>query len=167
MRSCARSNPLYERIACETLDYVRREMTAPTGGFYSAQDADSEGVEGKYYVWTPDEIKAVLGADDARLFCNYYGVTPEGNFEGQNILFLSSGADDGFSEEEVDRVRTVLSPNALGSARAAHKAGDRHESHRRAGTVLCCSHSLKPPVNWVVPQTFKRPLRMASSYSVP
>ena len=106
-------NPLYERIACETLDYVRREMTAPTGGFYSAQDADSEGVEGKYYVWTPDEIKAVLGADDARLFCTYYSVTPEGNFEGQNILFLSSGADDGFSEEEVDRVRTVLSPMLL------------------------------------------------------
>ena len=106
-------NPLYERIACETLDYVRREMTAPTGGFYSAQDADSEGVEGKYYVWTPDEIEAVLGADDARLFCNYYSVTPEGNFEGKNILFLSSGADDGFSEEEVDRVRTVLSPKLL------------------------------------------------------
>ena len=106
-------NPLYERIACETLDYVRREMTAPTGGFYSAQDADSEGVEGKYYVWTPDEIKAVLGADDARLFCKYYSVTPEGNFEGKNILFLSSGADDGFSEEEVDRVRTVLSPKLL------------------------------------------------------
>ncbi len=106
-------NPLYERIACETLDYVRREMTAPTGGFYSAQDADSEGVEGKYYVWTPDEIKAVLGADDARLFCTYYSVTPEGNFEGQNILFLSSGADDGFSEEEVARERTVLSPKLL------------------------------------------------------
>ena len=106
-------NPLYERIACETLDYVRREMTAPTGGFYSAQDADSEGVEGKYYVWTPDEIEAVLGADDARLFCTYYSVTSEGNFEGQNILFLSSGADDGFSEEEVDRVRTVLSPKLL------------------------------------------------------
>ncbi len=106
-------NPLYERVACETLDYVRREMTAPTGGFYSAQDADSEGVEGKYYVWTPDEIEAVLGADDARLFCNYYSVTPEGNFEGKNILFLSSGADDGFSEEEVARVRTVLSPKLL------------------------------------------------------
>ncbi len=106
-------NPLYQRVACETLDYVRREMTAPTGGFYSAQDADSEGVEGKYYVWTPDEIEAVLGADDARLFCNYYSVTSEGNFEGQNILFLSSGADDGFREEEIARVRTVLSPKLL------------------------------------------------------
>ena len=140
-------NPLYERVACETLDYVRREMTAPTGGFYSAQDADSEGVEGKYYVWTPDEIEAVLGADDVRLFCNYYGVTPEGNFEGQNILFLSSGADDGFSEEEVDRVRTVLSPNALGSARAAHKAGDRHESHRRLErSYVAVIHSSRPSI---------------------
>ena len=61
-------NPLYQRVACETLDYVRREMTASFGGFYSAQDADSEGVEGKYYVWTPDEIEAVLGVEDARLF---------------------------------------------------------------------------------------------------
>ena len=80
-------NPLYERIACETLDYVRREMTAPTGGFYSAQDADSEGVEGKYYVWTPDEIEAVLGADDARLFCTYYSVTPEGTSRARTSCF--------------------------------------------------------------------------------
>jgi len=106
-------NPLYERIACETLDYVRREMTDPAGGFYSAQDADSEGEEGKYYVWAPDEIGAVLGADDARLFCSYYGVTPEGNFEGKNILFLGSGAEAGLSEAEISRVRTVLNLQLL------------------------------------------------------
>ncbi len=111
-------NPLYERIACETLDYVRREMTDPAGGFYSAQDADSEGEEGKYYVWTPDEIEAVLGADDAQLFCSYYGVTPEGNFEGKNILFLGSGAEAGLSEAEIARVRTVLNPQLL-EARAS------------------------------------------------
>ena len=106
-------NPLYERVACETLDYVRREMTAPAGGFYSAQDADSEGEEGKFYVWTPDEIEAVLGADDARLFCAHYGVTPGGNFEGKNILFLGSGAEAGLSEQEVSRVHTVLNPLLL------------------------------------------------------
>jgi uncharacterized protein YyaL (SSP411 family) len=76
----------YSRIVVETLDYVRREMTDPAGAFYSAQDADSEGVEGKYFVWTPDEMKAVLGADDAAVVMDYYGVTDQGNFEGQNIL---------------------------------------------------------------------------------
>ncbi len=106
-------NPLYERIACETLDYVRREMTDAEGGFYSAQDADSEGEEGKFYVWTPAEIEGVVGADDARLFNSYYGVTPDGNFEGNNILFLSEGAEAGLSEEEIVRVRTDISPNLL------------------------------------------------------
>ena len=106
-------NPLYERIACETLDYVRREMTDPAGGFYSAQDADSEGEEGKYYVWTPAEIEAVLGADDAQLLSNYYGVTPEGNFEGKNILFLSPGSEADHSAEAIDRIRNVLNPNLL------------------------------------------------------
>lgn len=112
---------LYERIACETLDYVRREMTDEAGGFYSAQDADSEGEEGKYYVWTPDEIATILGADDAGLFCDYYGVTADGNFEGKNILFLSPGAETGLSEAEVTRVRTALNPQLL-AARAQRVA---------------------------------------------
>ena len=108
-------NPLYRRVACETLDYVRREMTAPEGGFYSAQDADSEGEEGKFYVWTPDEIGDALQADDARLFCDYYGVTPDGNFEGKNILFLGGGAEADLGEEDVHRVRAVLNPQLLKS----------------------------------------------------
>ncbi len=78
--------PLYRRIVEETLDYVLREMTDSSGGFYSAQDADSEGVEGKFFVWTPDEIRAVLGDADSEVFSSYYGVTPNGNFEGENIL---------------------------------------------------------------------------------
>ena len=77
---------LYRRICEETLDYVLREMTDPLGGFYSAQDADSEGVEGKFFVWTPDEIDGVLGAEDGPVFRGYYGVTARGNFEGSNIL---------------------------------------------------------------------------------
>jgi len=76
----------YRRVVEETLDYVTREMTSPEGGFYAAQDADSEGVEGKYFVWTPREIAAVVGTDDAPLVCAYYGVTEQGNFEGENIL---------------------------------------------------------------------------------
>ena len=79
------ANPLYRRITEETLDYVLREMTDPAGGFYSAQDADSEGVEGKFFVWSPDELRPLLG-DDADLIMGYYGVTERGNFEGANIL---------------------------------------------------------------------------------
>jgi uncharacterized protein YyaL (SSP411 family) len=76
----------YRRVGEETLDYVAREMTAPEGGFYSSQDADSEGQEGKFYTWTPAEIEAVLGPAVARAVMAYYGVTPEGNFEGRSIL---------------------------------------------------------------------------------
>ena len=68
------------------LDYVLREMTSPEGGFYSATDADSEGEEGKFFVWTPDEIEAALGdAEAARRFCAYYDITPRGNWEGHSI----------------------------------------------------------------------------------
>ncbi len=71
----------YRRIATEVLDYILREMTSPEGGFYSATDADSEGVEGKFFVWTPEEIRAVLPSDaDARLFCAYYDITAAGNW---------------------------------------------------------------------------------------
>src|SRR6185295_8630808 len=67
------------------LDYVLREMTHPGGGFYSSQDADSEGHEGKFFVWTHDEITKLLGAEEARLFSAYYDITAAGNFEGSNI----------------------------------------------------------------------------------
>ena len=78
----------YRRIATETLDYVRREMTDAGGGFYSTQDADSEGEEGKFFVWTPAEVEALLGPEDARLFNRYFDVSPFGNFEGQSILHV-------------------------------------------------------------------------------
>ncbi|GIW11249.1 MAG: thioredoxin domain-containing protein [Dehalococcoidia bacterium] len=76
----------FRRVAEETLDYVLREMAAPGGGFCSSQDADSEGEEGKYYLWTLGEILDLLGPEDGRLFAAFYGVTAEGNFEGKNIL---------------------------------------------------------------------------------
>ncbi|MEJ7848519.1 MAG: thioredoxin domain-containing protein [Pyrinomonadaceae bacterium] len=75
----------YKRIAVETLEYVKREMLDASGGFYSTQDADSEGVEGKFFVWTPAEIEAVIGEDDAKIFNFYYDVSEEGNFEEKNI----------------------------------------------------------------------------------
>jgi len=76
----------YRRIAVETLEYVKREMLDAQGGFYTAQDADSEGVEGKFFVWTPEEISAILSAEDARIFNFYFDVTEHGNFEEKNIL---------------------------------------------------------------------------------
>jgi uncharacterized protein len=83
----------YRRIATETLDYVRREMRDASGGFYSTQDADSEGVEGKFFVWTRDEVEALLGEEDARLFCRYFDVTEIGNFEEQSILHVDQEID--------------------------------------------------------------------------
>ena len=77
----------YMQIACKTLDYVIREMTHPNGGFYSAQDADSEGEEGKFYIWKRKEIESVIDDETAtNIFCERYGVTQGGNFEGKNIL---------------------------------------------------------------------------------
>ncbi len=83
---------MFRRIVEETLDYVLREMTAPEGGFYSTQDADSEGHEGRFFLWTPSEVKAILGEEDGRLFCAYYGLTEQGNFReggaGANVLHV-------------------------------------------------------------------------------
>jgi uncharacterized protein YyaL (SSP411 family) len=76
----------YARIVRETLDYVLREMTHENGAFYSTQDADSEGEEGKFYVWTPEEIEQLLGAEQAKTFCYVYDVSDAGNFERRNIL---------------------------------------------------------------------------------
>ncbi|MDH5568647.1 MAG: thioredoxin domain-containing protein [Nitrosopumilus sp.] len=78
-------DPFYLDVMKKTLDFVLREMTSPEGGFYSAYDADSEGVEGKFYVWKKSEIKEILG-NDADLFCLYFDVTDGGNWEGNNIL---------------------------------------------------------------------------------
>lgn len=79
----------YRQIIDETVDYVLREMTAPQGGFYSTQDADSEGEEGKFFVWTANEIAEILGKEDADLLGHYYGVTAMGNFEGKTILHIT------------------------------------------------------------------------------
>ncbi len=72
---------VFATVVRETLDYLEREMLDEAGGFHSAQDADSEGIEGKFFVWTPDEIVAVLGAEDGAAFCAVYAVTEGGNFE--------------------------------------------------------------------------------------
>ncbi len=78
-------NEAYKTNASEILDYVRREMTGPEGGFYSTQDADSEGEEGKFFVWTPAEVESLLGEEDGSIFSFYYDISDDGNFEGTNI----------------------------------------------------------------------------------
>ena len=110
-------DPFYLEILQKTLDYVLREMTSPENGFYSAYDADSEGVEGKYYVWKKSEIKEILGSD-ADLFCLYYDVTDGGNWEGNNILCnnlnISTVAFNfGVSESEVKKIVNSCSEKLL------------------------------------------------------
>jgi len=89
----ATKDEFYKRIAVETLRYVKREMLDETGAFYSTQDADSEGVEGKFFIWTPQEIEEILGAEDAQIFNFYYDVSEEGNFEEKNILNVNYTLD--------------------------------------------------------------------------
>jgi uncharacterized protein len=84
----------YRTVCDETLDYILNEMTHPDGGFYSAEDADSEGHEGMHYTWTPYEVKEILSNEEAELFCQYYGITPEGNFEGRNVLHIPTPIEE-------------------------------------------------------------------------
>ncbi len=106
----------YLTVAKETLDYVLREMTSPDGGFYATQDADSEGVEGKFYIWKKAEIDELLG-DDAEMFCRCYDVAEGGNWEGHTILNRTdnfaavqqeSGLDDETFEQKLRQCRDTL-----------------------------------------------------------
>ncbi len=89
----ATGNRFYGEVAEEIFEYVLRDLTSPEGGFYSAEDADSEGEEGTFYVWTKDEVTGALGETDSKVFCARYGVTGGGNFEGKNVLHISSDTD--------------------------------------------------------------------------
>ena len=127
----------YAAVARQTLDYVLRDMTDPLGGFYSSEDADSEGQEGKFYLWTPGEIEAVLGPEAASVFCRTYDVTKPGNFEGRNILNLS-----GIKPELANRRqrwptlgRNCWPRGRSASGRARRESAGRLEQsgHRRPG----------------------------------
>jgi uncharacterized protein len=102
-------DPLFARIAKEILGFIAREMTSPDGGFYSTLDADSEGEEGKFYVWTRAEVMELLGADEGRVFCALYDITERGNWEGHNILNVprepaSVAADLGIELVQLDDI---------------------------------------------------------------
>ncbi len=108
----------YARVARRTLDYVLRDLTSPEGGFYAAEDADSEGEEGKFYVFTPEEIQTVLGREEGDFFGAVYGVTAQGNFEhGSSILHLprplsavaaAQGSTEAALAARLDRARGAL-----------------------------------------------------------
>lgn len=106
---------LYRDVAEKVFGYVLREMTSPEGTFYSAEDADSEGVEGKYYLWTPAEVEKVLGEEAGTAFCRIYDITEKGNFAGSNIPNLigkaleklSRNTNDGGSSHEQCRQKLL------------------------------------------------------------
>ncbi len=104
----ATKNQKYSQIASEIFRYVLRDMTSPKGGFYCAEDADSEGEEGKFYVWTVDEIKNVLGEEDGSKFCEYFNITSKGNFEGKNIPNLIEPTSVVIDTEVINRSREKL-----------------------------------------------------------
>jgi hypothetical protein len=105
----------YRRAVEATLDYLAREMLLPEGGFASSQDADSEGVEGRYFVWTPEQVRQVLGnADDARLACRVFGVSDYGNFEeGTSVPYLALAPDELAGELGIDREDAAQQVDAL------------------------------------------------------
>ena len=108
----ATGEPLFRKVVSETASYVIGEMLQPGGGFYATQDADSEGEEGRFFVWTPDEIKAVLGDEKGRLFARYYGVEEGGNFEhGTSVLHVDVGLEPLAAHLQVapDELRTIVS----------------------------------------------------------
>jgi len=95
----------YKKIATQIYKYIERDMTLPGGAFCSAEDADSEGEEGLFYLWTPDEIISVLGEDDGKRFCSMFDITPEGNFEGRSIPNLIHAEETDWDFIESCRVK--------------------------------------------------------------
>lgn len=100
--------PRYRRVAEEIFGFIFREMTAPEGGFYSALDAETDAEEGKYYVWTADEIQKILGKKRAAHFADVYGVNKGPNFEGKNVLYVPKGAAAEDALKEVESAREKL-----------------------------------------------------------
>ena len=108
--------PLYRRITEEILDYVLREMTGPQGGFYSAQDADSEGVEGKFFLWSRSQVVSELGEEDGCLFADFFDITERGNFEGSNIPNINKKAMT-FAQERGIPLEQLVSAIQRGKAK--------------------------------------------------
>jgi uncharacterized protein YyaL (SSP411 family) len=119
-------DPEFEDIVTSTLDYILEDLRDPEGGFYSARDADSEGEEGLFYLWRPDEVEAVLGMEEGALFCRAYDVSEAGNFEGQTILHLPLGLESLAKKEGIPKGDLA---SRLGGARAALREARSHREH--------------------------------------
>lgn len=104
----ATKNKKYADIASQIFTYVLRDMTSEEGGFYSAEDADSEGMEGKFYIWSYDEIKLILGNEAGERVCEYFNIIPKGNFEEKNILNLINSDNKEGEQEFIESCREKL-----------------------------------------------------------
>lgn len=116
----ATGKTLYKKALTEIFEYVLRELTGREGGFYSSQDADSEGVEGKYYVFTPEEIYKCLGREQGKEFCHFFGISGRGNFEGKNIANLLNNPDYESADKksrEIDKMKESVRKFRLGRTR--------------------------------------------------
>jgi len=121
-------HPNDAQTANEIFTYVLRDMTSPDGGFYSAEDADAEGEEGKFHVWTPEEIEAVLGKETATKYCAIYDISSKGNFEGKNIPNLAQGTLGKITHANTLTDESVLL-HSLASARQALFAAREKRIH--------------------------------------
>lgn len=104
----ATKKSLYKEVTEEIVQYILRDMTNPEWGFYSAEDADSEGKEGLFYTWTLDEVQRILGKEESYLFCEYYNLTIEGNFEGRNVLHITMPLEEFSRLHQVDAQQLTL-----------------------------------------------------------
>jgi uncharacterized protein YyaL (SSP411 family) len=131
--------PGFRRVVEETLEYMRRELMHPDGAFFAAHDADSEGVEGKFFVWTPAEIVSVLGSELGEQFCRAHGVTDGGNFEGANVLNRFPTFD--LPAEEQEQIEQQLQParKRLLAARETRVKPQRDENVLTSWNALAIS----------------------------
>jgi len=135
------SSKRYRHVVQSILDYVIREMTSPDGGFYSAQDADSEGEEGKFYTLSRDEIANALGNENlADIFCEYYGVTQGGNFEGKNILNIVTSLDH--LSEKYNMQPTIIQQTIKDASRKLFEIREKRVKPGRDDKILTAWNGL-------------------------
>ena len=124
---------VFARRARGIFDYVLRDLGSPEGGFYSSEDADSEGLEGKFYIWTLEEVKQVLGEEDGALFASHYDVTDYGNWDHPGDAHVPDGPKNIL--QEVRAVETLAKLNCLDSAALDRKSTRLNSSHSRASRM--------------------------------